>query len=129
MMIRFRFMRRLFITLALTLGAASGQSLPIPQPSPGLMPNAAQGKRLFERHCAACHGQDLKGSDKGPPFLHPVYEPSHHGDASFQAAARYGTRAHHWKFGDMPPVPGITPDEVAHVTAYVRQSQRQVGIR
>jgi len=93
------------------------------------MPNPAQGKRLFERHCAACHGQDLRGSDKGPPFLHPVYEPSHHGDASFQAAARYGVRAHHWKFGDMPSVSGITPDEVAHVTAYVRQSQRQVGIR
>lgn len=128
-MFHFSSLRRLSFLLVLVASAAYGQSPPIPQPSPGLMPNAAQGKRLFERHCAACHGQDLKGSDKGPPLLHPVYEPSHHGDASFQAAARYGTRAHHWKFGDMPPVPGITPDEVAHVTAYVRHSQRQVGIR
>lgn len=128
-MFHFSRLRCLSAFLVMAASAASGQSPPIPQPSPGLMPNAAQGKRLFERHCAACHGQDLKGSDKGPPLLHPVYEPSHHGDASFQAAARYGTRAHHWKFGDMPPVPGITPDEVAHVTAYVRHSQRQVGIR
>jgi hypothetical protein len=71
----------------------------------------------------------LKGSDKGPPFLHPVYEPSHHGDASFQAAVRYGVRAHHWMFGDMPPVQGVSADDVAHITAYVRQQQRLVGIR
>jgi mono/diheme cytochrome c family protein len=93
------------------------------------MPNPAVGKALFAKHCAACHGGDLKGSDKGPPMLHPIYEPSHHGDASFQAAVRYGVRAHHWKFGDMPPVQGVSPDEVAHITAYVRQQQRRVGIR
>ena len=108
---------------------AQAQTMGLPQPSAGLMPNPAQGKRLFDRHCASCHGLDLKGSDKGPPFLHPVYEPSHHGDASFQAAVRYGSRAHHWKFGDMSPVPGVTADDVAHITAYVRQQQQRAGIR
>lgn len=38
-------------------------------------------------------------------------------------------RAHHWRFGDMPPVPGVTPDDVAHITAYVRMHQRRAGIR
>lgn len=105
------------------------QTMQFPMPSPGLMPNPATGKALYEKNCAACHGIDLKGSDKGPPFLHRVYEPSHHGDVAFQLAAKNGVRAHHWKFGDMKPVPGVTPDEVAHITAYIRAAQRKAGIR
>jgi mono/diheme cytochrome c family protein len=104
------------------------QTWQVPKPSPGLMPNPAVGKKLFETNCASCHGIDLKGSTQGPPFLHPIYVPSHHGDASFQLAAKNGVRAHHWKFGDMKPVHGIGPDEVAHITAYVRSRQRLVGI-
>lgn len=119
----------LVTVLAFAGSGAWAQSSTTAQPSAGLMPNPAQGKRLFEKHCAACHGNDLKGTHQGPPFLHPVYEPSHHGDASFQAAARMGVRAHHWKFGNMPPIPAVTPDEVAHITAYVRQQQRMVGIQ
>lgn len=100
-----------------------------PEPSPGLMPNAAKGRTLYERSCASCHGVDLKGTDQGPPFLHRIYEPSHHGDIAFQLAARNGVRAHHWKFGDMKPVPGTSADDVAHITAYVRSQQRRAGIR
>ena len=29
----------------------------------------------------------------------------------------------------MQPVPGLTPDEVAHITAYVRHEQRKAGIQ
>ena len=93
------------------------------------MPNPAAGKPLFEKNCASCHGLDLKGTDKGPPFLHRVYEPSHHADAAFQLAVRNGVRAHHWKFGDMQPIHGMKPDDVAHVTAYVRAMQRRAGIQ
>lgn len=121
-----------FALIGMLLGASIGaqaQSMQIPKPQPGLMPNAAQGKILFGKNCAACHGADLKGTDKGPPLLHKIYEPSHHGDAAFQLAVKNGTRAHHWGFGDMPPVPGVTPDEVAHITAWVRAEQRKVGIR
>lgn len=123
-------------TMALLLALtphASAQNYAIPQPSPGLMPNPGAGKPLFEKHCAACHGTDLKGNEKGekkgPPLLHKVYEPSHHGDAAFQLAAKNGVRAHHWPYGDMAPVPQVTPDDVAHITAYVRMEQRKVGIR
>lgn len=111
---------------------AHAQAVSVPAPSAGLMPNPSKGKILFGQKCASCHGVDLKGrdtgSDRGPPFLHPVYEPSHHGDAAFQNAVANGVRAHHWKFGNMPAVKGVTPDEVAHLTAYVRMEQRKVGI-
>lgn len=120
------------LLLALSLGTglpAQAQSMHIPKPSEHLMPNPALGKKLFAANCASCHGADLKGTDKGPAMLHKVYEPSHHGDAAFQMAAKYGVRAHHWQFGDMKPVPAVTPDEVAHITAYVRMEQRKVGIR
>lgn len=109
--------------------SAFAQTMQIPKPSPGLMPNPVLGKTLFAKQCAACHGADLKGSDKGPPLLHKIYEPSHHSDAAFQLAAKNGARAHHWNFGDMPPVPGLSPDDVAHITAYVRVEQRKVGIQ
>lgn len=130
-------MRPLYMLIAATLCAASpslhAQAYVIPQASPGLMPNVAAGKKLFDKHCATCHGTDLKGNDKGeqkgPPLLHKVYEPSHHGDAAFQLAAKNGVRAHHWPYGDMAPVPQVTPDDVAHITAYVRMEQRKIGIR
>lgn len=125
--VRFRAMALLGCML-LGAGAASAQTLQIPKPSEGLMPNPGVGKKLFAANCAACHGADLKGSDKGPPMLHKVYEPSHHGDVAFQLAVKNGVRAHHWQFGDMKPVPGLTPDDVAHITAFIRLEQRKVGI-
>ena len=118
------------VLTGLLLGAAvQAQTMQIPKPSDGLMPNPALGKKLFAANCIACHGADLKGSDKGPPLLHKVYEPSHHSDVAFQLAVKNGVRAHHWQFGDMKPVPGLTPDDVAHITAFIRMEQRKVGIR
>lgn len=117
------------IAAATLAGGAWAQGMEIPKPSPGLMPNPTVGKPLFDTHCAECHGADLKGSDKGPPLVHTIYELAHHGDIAFQLAARNGTRAHHWHFGDMPPVPGVSADDVAHITAYVRMHQRRAGIR
>ncbi|WP_420473549.1 c-type cytochrome [Noviherbaspirillum sp. ST9] len=117
------------LLLACTASASVAQSMLIPKPSEGLMPNPAKGKTLFAAQCAACHGADLRGSDKGPSMLHKIYEPSHHSDAAFQFAVKNGVRAHHWKFGDMAAVPGLTPDDVAHITAYIRMEQRKVGIQ
>lgn len=62
-------------------------------------------------------------------MLHKVYEPSHHGDVAFQPAAKSGVRAHHWNLGDMKPVPAVTPDDVAHITAFIRAEQRKSGIQ
>ena len=88
-----------------------------------------QGKLAYNDNCASCHGADLKGSREGPPFIHKVYEPSHHGDEAFYRAAANGVRAHHWRFGDMPPVAGVTREEVGDIIAYIREQQRENGIK
>jgi len=89
---------------------------------------AQDGKILFERSCAACHGENAAGSDKGPPLVHRIYEPNHHGDQAFLLAARNGVRSHHWQFGNMPPRPEVREPEVAAIVAYVRELQKANGI-
>jgi mono/diheme cytochrome c family protein len=61
-----------------------------------------QGEAKFNTNCARCHGQQATGTAQGPPLVHKIYEPNHHGDFAFQRAAANGVRAHHWQFGDMP---------------------------
>ena len=64
----------------------------------------------------------------GPPLVHIVYEPNHHADIAFQRAVALGVAAHHWRFGNMPPVPGVDEAAVERITAYVRWLQRKAGI-
>lgn len=91
--------------------------------------NAVIGQRIFDNACAACHGSNAVGVDgAGPPLIHVIYEPSHHADESFQRAVAMGVRSHHWQFGDMPPVEGLTRGDVAMVIDYIREIQRANGI-
>ena len=89
---------------------------------------AKAGEGTFNATCAACHGKNAAGTEAGPPLIHRIYEPSHHGDYAFVMAVANGVRAHHWKFGDMPPQPGVTRDQMAGIIAYVRELQRANGI-
>ncbi|MDE1132493.1 MAG: cytochrome c [Ascidiaceihabitans sp.] len=94
-----------------------------------LSQNAQIGKLGFEAKCATCHGLNAAGQDGvAPPLVHIIYEPTHHGDETFQRAAAVGVRGHHWPFGDMPPVEGITRGDVTMIVAYVRELQRANGI-
>jgi len=94
-----------------------------------LSQNAQIGERAFVANCAACHGANAAGQDGvAPPLIHKIYEPSHHGDESFQRAAALGVRAHHWTFGNMAPVEGVTRGDVTFVIAYIRELQRANGI-
>ncbi len=87
------------------------------------------GARVFAAKCAACHGENAAGQQGiAPPLVHKIYEPSHHGDAAFLLAARIGVRAHHWRFGSMPPVEGLNDAEIGMIVAYVRALQRANGI-
>jgi mono/diheme cytochrome c family protein len=96
---------------------------------PDLAGPAADGQAAFAVHCAACHGTNADGRDgAGPPLVHKIYEPSHHGDMAFVLAARQGVRAHHWTFGDMAPVDGVSDEEIADIVTFVRTLQRANGI-
>jgi mono/diheme cytochrome c family protein len=90
--------------------------------------DVAGGKELFELNCSSCHGPVANGSDLGPPLVDVIYEPRHHADVAFVLAVRNGVRAHHWRFGNMPPLPGVTEPMVQEIVGYVRWLQRQVGI-
>lgn len=136
-------MRKPVVFMVLAAGVAvAGIGLwrvlaPVPAPTeavagviiPDMTGEIAQGARSYDAKCASCHGVNAVGVEgAGPPFLHKIYEPSHHGDAAFYLAAKNGVRAHHWPFGDMPPVEGITEAEVSAIVAYVRNLQAANGV-
>lgn len=94
-----------------------------------LSETAQIGKTIFEAKCSACHGQNAAGQNGiAPPLVHRIYEPSHHSDMAFVLAAQNGVRAHHWNFGNMPPVEGLTEGDVKMVARYVRELQQANGI-
>lgn len=96
---------------------------------PELSGQAALGEAVFAENCAICHGVNAAGKDgAGPPLVHKIYEPSHHGDMAFVLAAQQGVRQHHWSFGNMPAQPQVTEPETTAIIAYVRALQRANGI-
>ncbi|MCP9470782.1 MAG: cytochrome c [Nitrospira sp.] len=87
-----------------------------------------EGEQKFVANCSRCHGLGGVGTDHGPPLVHKIYEPNHHADAAFHNAAANGVRAHHWQFGNMPKVEGVTTADVEQIVKYVRWLQKQAGI-
>lgn len=113
----------------LGLAGCGGDGAGLHLPPPGFVPDPGKGAALFRTRCAGCHGRDARGSERGPPLIHEIYRPAHHADIAFHFAVRDGVRRHHWRFGDMPPVPGLGPEDVGHIVAWVRAEQRRAGIR
>lgn len=120
--------------LGAVVGAFSACSPPddapaaaFPPPSP-IPVEFAGGKALFEANCASCHGELAGGTTIGPPLVHIIYEPNHHADAAFVLAGKNGVVQHHWNFGDMPPQPQVTDDQMSAIVGYVRWMQRQAGV-
>ena len=95
---------------------------------PNLSDVAARGNTAYDRNCASCHGVNAAGSRNGPPLVHGIYNPGHHADNAFYFAAKRGVRRHHWQFGDMPPVEGMTKDLMVEIISYIRWLQRKAGI-
>lgn len=114
--------------VGIALGGISLLTLVLGLGPSALAQEAEAGQVAFERHCANCHGKAAKGTDKGPTFIHRVYHPGHHGDAAFAVAARRGVRQHHWRFGDMKPVPDVADEELVAIVRYVRKLQKAAGL-
>ena len=109
-----------------TNGATTIVSVNLP---PSLTPNAKIGQTIYDAKCAACHAPNGAGQvDKAPPLVHKIYEPSHHGDEAFQRAAASGVQGHHWNFGNMAPIDGLTRADVSMIVTYIRELQRANGI-
>ena len=124
-------MRRIWlvlVALSLILAACGGRDL---HGDTGIEPQdpelVAEGAELYAANCAECHGEDLRGTDRGPSHLSRVYEPGHHSDGSFQLAVQVGAVQHHWNFGPMPPVEGLSEEDVEAIIAFVRERQRIEG--
>ena len=112
-----------------TSGVARGAPIVEVSVPTDLSANAQIGKRAFEAKCAECHGANAAGQNGvAPPLVHKIYEPSHHSDMAFVLAAKNGVRSHHWNFGNMPPVKGLTDADVKMVTQFVRELQEANGI-
>ncbi|MGQ0666566.1 MAG: c-type cytochrome [Nitrospiraceae bacterium] len=117
------------IACVLSAAPACSQSETQSKGPAGSVPADVQGgEQKFTANCSACHGAAGVGTTQGPPLVHRIYEPNHHGDAAFQRAAANGVKAHHWEFGDMPKVVTVKPDDVEQIVKYVRWLQKQAGI-
>lgn len=130
-------MARRWLGAALTLGMATAACTPAADtPDPAILAAVAarspaehqEGKELYIAYCATCHGVNGGGSEVGPPLIHRFYRPAHHADAAFLIAVKTGVRAHHWRFGDMAPVPGVDVAASGRIVAYVRWLQEENGI-
>jgi cytochrome c5 len=115
----FKFSIRIFLLMPVIAGSINAaEEVEVPF-------HLGMGQLLYDEYCSSCHGVQLTGSDKGPPLLHPYYKPSHHGDEAFYRAALHGAQQHHWKFGNMPPVEGMTAKKMDSLVPYVRYYQQQ----
>ena len=83
---------------------------------------ARVGEKLYLQHCGRCHGKTIGGSTDGPPLIE--YGSAHHSDETFHRAVSNGVKQHHWKYGDMPAVKGISSNEVGSIITFVREVQR-----
>ena len=119
--------------LILTAAAACGSEPPPPQDTPTpplaatsapsgpeLSNSALMGKEVFDANCALCHGADVMGTGTGPPLIDRIYEPGHHSDVSIRSAVRNGVPQHHWWFGNMPPVAGVSEAAVENLICYIQ---------
>jgi mono/diheme cytochrome c family protein len=121
--------RQAGVAATIAVLAACGERARPMEFDPGPVPaEHAAAERLFDAKCSSCHGRHAAGTESGPPLVHVYYEPNHHADIAFQRAVAFGVVPHHWSYGPMPPVEGLSEEDVGRITAYVRWLQRAAGI-
>lgn len=117
------------VTAILSLDVGSARFSQEAVLTPMLSGPAQAGAAVYGQVCATCHGGALRGSNAGPPLLHPAYAPSPgHGDEIILSAPLNGAKSHHWKFGDMPKPEGVKPGQEKDLLAFIRAMQQANGI-
>jgi len=84
---------------------------------------AQRGAGLYRANCAACHGDDLDGTSRGPSLLEEVYLEGQLSDAAMADAIRNGVEERLWDFGPMPAAGGLGDAQIREIVAYVRSRQ------
>ncbi len=106
---------------------ASGEMVAVTMPE--LTGSALRGQQYFRAACSACHGPNAGGLDgKAPPLVHRLYVPGHHGDMAIRMAAQRGVQSHHWRFGNMPVIEGLTDADLTDIIAFIRAVQQANGL-
>lgn len=95
---------------------------------PDFSNTAIKGRKYFDKSCISCHGVNASGTKNGPPLVHDIYNPGHHSDTVFYRAAEQGVQQHHWPYGNMPPRPELSKQDVSYIISYVRELQEANGI-
>lgn len=97
----------------------------MPEPSA----ETAAGAALYAANCAVCHGKDAGGQQGvAPPLVHKIYRNRSHADFSFVMAVQNGVRSHHWSFGNMPKIEGVSQEDAMQIAGYIRSLQKANGI-
>jgi mono/diheme cytochrome c family protein len=87
-----------------------------------------QGVVAFSSACAACHGRLAEGTDRGPDLIAPQYGRSAFRDDQFRRAVRQGLPARRG-YDAMPPAPTVSASDLERMIAFVRELQRNKGVR
>ena len=119
----------IFLMSACDGNSSKRDTNPFYLPPQGFIGDVKKGAVLYQRNCLRCHGNAGDGSNQGPALVHKTYNSTHHADLAFNLAVKNGVRRHHWRFGDMPPLPDVTPQDIGHIVVYVRRLQRRAGIK
>jgi mono/diheme cytochrome c family protein len=82
-----------------------------------------RGEAIYGGSCAQCHGADLRGTERGPSLLEPIYGPDQLSDAEFADAIRNGVDEERWDFGPMPANGAISDAQIEAILAFVRAEQ------
>ena len=121
-------MRRWAGLIVLALGMAGCGTAGSPTAGTATPEAVTAGEVAFNASCAECHGVAAAGTDQGPPLVDDIYRSSHHADVAFSLAVTRGVPQHHWSFGSMEAVDGLSDADVTNIVAYVRSLQREAGI-
>ncbi len=139
----------LLLNTACSLSMTNKDRLNVVTPPPEFIANEQKGELLYSEFCSECHGtisnrksnrqanRELNGESniiaagttQGPPLIHHIYKSDHHSDMFFYKAVQFGTYQHHWRFGNMPPVKNITPQQTGHIIKFIRVKQSAISRR
>ena len=86
---------------------------------PELGESQMQGREIFNRVCAECHGADGTGDTKiGPPLMHPYHRKEALGDERFLKVVRQGTPEDKWKYGHMPAQIDVGDEDAKKILSF-----------